>query len=167
MNLTIPVARVRVAASISSPAATSVVRRGDAEFGLGDLILSPLMLNYQFSDDFNANGRVNVYAPTGSYEVGRLANLGKNYWTFEPPLRQPLSLEGVRDVLAIAQPTRSPLPLLGLFGPEPGPPRAGSEGGPPRPDAGGHAPAASPQVSVPVLCPNESVSTPIRCNNVT
>lgn len=25
-----------------------------------------------------------VYAPTGEYEAGRLANVGKNYWTFEP-----------------------------------------------------------------------------------
>ena len=27
-----------------------------------------------------------AYAPTGDYEVGRLANPGKNYWTFEPTL---------------------------------------------------------------------------------
>jgi hypothetical protein len=25
-----------------------------------------------------------VYAPTGSYEVGRLGNTGLNYWTFDP-----------------------------------------------------------------------------------
>jgi hypothetical protein len=25
-----------------------------------------------------------IYAPTGDYEKGKLANLGKNYWTFEP-----------------------------------------------------------------------------------
>jgi len=25
-----------------------------------------------------------IYAPTGKYEVGSIANAGKNYWTFEP-----------------------------------------------------------------------------------
>ena len=28
--------------------------------------------------------RFGVYAPTGEYEQGQLANIGKNYWTFEP-----------------------------------------------------------------------------------
>ena len=28
--------------------------------------------------------RLGIYAPTGEYEVGQLANVGKNYWTFEP-----------------------------------------------------------------------------------
>lgn len=36
------------------------------------------------NDDINWNFRLGIYAPTGSYEVGRLANTGKNYWTIEP-----------------------------------------------------------------------------------
>ena len=51
---------------------------------LGDIVLMPLMLNYNVNPDFNVNFRLNVYAPTGSYEVGRLANTGKNFWTVEP-----------------------------------------------------------------------------------
>ena len=27
-----------------------------------------------------------IYAPTGDYEVGSLANLGRNYWTFDPTI---------------------------------------------------------------------------------
>ena len=42
------------------------------------------MLNYHANDDLDLNARLNIYAPSGSYKVGRLANLGKNYWTFEP-----------------------------------------------------------------------------------
>jgi hypothetical protein len=34
--------------------------------------------------DFKYDLRFGIYAPTGDYEKGRLANIGKNYWTFEP-----------------------------------------------------------------------------------
>ena len=82
MNATIPFPWVEVTANVA--AAGRTVRRTDSEFGLGDIIVAPVMLNYHVSDDFNVNARLNIYTPTGSYEVGRLANLGKNYWTFEP-----------------------------------------------------------------------------------
>jgi hypothetical protein len=62
------------------------VKRSDSVDGLGDIVLMPLMLNYKFTPDFSANFRVGIYAPTGDYEVGRLANPGKNYWTVEPTL---------------------------------------------------------------------------------
>ena len=44
------------------------------------------MLNYNFDLDFNVEFRLTAYAPTGDYEVGRLANTGKNFWTVEPTL---------------------------------------------------------------------------------
>lgn len=59
-------------------------RVSDTESGLGDLLLQPLMLNYHHSPDFNLNMRMSVYVPSGDYEVGRLANPGKNYWSIEP-----------------------------------------------------------------------------------
>jgi len=62
------------------------VKRSDSVDGLGDIVLMPLMLNYKFTPDFSINFRVGIYAPTGSYEVGRLANTGKNFWTIEPTL---------------------------------------------------------------------------------
>ena len=62
------------------------VRRSDSVNGVGDIVLMPLMLNYKFTPDFSMNFRVGIYAPTGSYELGRLANTGKNFWTAEPTL---------------------------------------------------------------------------------
>ncbi len=48
------------------------------------VVLMPVLLNQNFSPDFNINYRLGADAPTGSYEVGRLANTGKNFWTIEP-----------------------------------------------------------------------------------
>jgi hypothetical protein len=62
------------------------IRRSDSVDGLGDIVLMPLMLNYKATEDFSGNFRLGIYAPTGDYEVGRLANPGKNYWTIEPTL---------------------------------------------------------------------------------
>ena len=56
----------------------------DKETGFGDIVLMPLMFNYNINKDLSTNFRLGVYAPTGSYEVGRLANTGKNFWTVEP-----------------------------------------------------------------------------------
>lgn len=60
------------------------VKRSDNVSGVGDIVLMPLMLNYKFTPDFSINFRTAIYAPTGSYELGRLANTGKNFWTIEP-----------------------------------------------------------------------------------
>jgi len=53
---------------------------------LGDLVLMPLMVNYNVNKDLNINARLGLYAPTGSYKYGRYINTGKNYWTVEPTL---------------------------------------------------------------------------------
>jgi hypothetical protein len=34
--------------------------------------------------DLKYDVRMGIYAPTGRFRTGRLANAGKNYWTFEP-----------------------------------------------------------------------------------
>ncbi len=51
--------------------------------GIGDLTLVPVMLAWK-SDSLQYDFLMPVYAPTGSYEVGRLGNTGLNYWTFDP-----------------------------------------------------------------------------------
>ncbi len=87
MSATIPYVWLDVTANVDAtlPGGLPVsVRRSDSVSGVGDIVLMPLMLNYRFSDDFSANFRVGIYAPTGDYEAGQLANAGKNYWTFEP-----------------------------------------------------------------------------------
>ena len=60
------------------------VSRSNSISGIGDIVLMPVMLNQNLSPDFNINYRLGIYVPTGSYEAGRLANTGKNFWTIEP-----------------------------------------------------------------------------------
>lgn len=84
MSATIPFLRVEVEAEVTTGGGGRSVRSRDTEYGLGDIVMMPLMFNYHGNDDLNINTRLVVYAPTGAYEVGRLANLGKNFWTFGP-----------------------------------------------------------------------------------
>ncbi|MEZ9188020.1 transporter [Vibrio sp. 10N.286.52.F8] len=56
----------------------------EEDSGIGDVILAPVMLNQNINSDLNLNYRVSIYAPTGGYKEGQLANTGKNYWTIEP-----------------------------------------------------------------------------------
>lgn len=83
MNVTIPYVDMHVTGNVTLPGG-GVVGRGDSLDALGDIVLQPILLNYHASEDINWNARLSLYAPTGSYEVGQLANTGKNYWTYEP-----------------------------------------------------------------------------------
>jgi hypothetical protein len=51
--------------------------------GIGDLTVVPVMLAWK-PDDWQYDFLMPVYAPTGSYETGRLGNTGLNYWTVDP-----------------------------------------------------------------------------------
>ena len=84
MSATIPFVWMDVTANVT--AGGTRVRRTSSLEGLGDVVLMPLMLNYNVSSNLNLNFRTGLYAPTGDYEVGRLANTSKNFWTFEPTL---------------------------------------------------------------------------------
>ena len=84
MSATIPFVHVHVEVDDEVFALGTTIERKSEESGLGDIVLMPLMFNYHLNDDININSRLAIYAPTGDYQVGRLANLGKNYWTFEP-----------------------------------------------------------------------------------
>lgn len=57
--------------------------RSDTEQGLGDITFIPAMFAWK-NGRFQYNTGLNVYAPTGDYEMGRLANPGMNYWSFNP-----------------------------------------------------------------------------------
>lgn len=63
-----------------------VVRNvSDSANGIGDLTLYPFMLGWtNILPDLKLDARLGIYTPTGKYEVGQLANVGKNYWSFEP-----------------------------------------------------------------------------------
>ena len=57
----------------------------DTANGIGDMTLFPFILGWtNLVPDLKLDTRFSIYAPTGEYEAGRLANVGKNYWTFEP-----------------------------------------------------------------------------------
>jgi hypothetical protein len=51
--------------------------------GFGDLTVVPVMLAWK-TGAWQYDFLLPIYAPTGSYELGRLGNPGLNYWTFDP-----------------------------------------------------------------------------------
>lgn len=57
----------------------------DTANGFGDITVYPFMLGWTGLDgDLKYDVRLGIYVPTGDYKNGDLANVGKNYWTFEP-----------------------------------------------------------------------------------
>jgi hypothetical protein len=59
--------------------------RTDRADGIGDIAISPFMLGWTaLNGDLKYDTRLWIYAPTGEYNKGKLANVGRNYWTLEP-----------------------------------------------------------------------------------
>lgn len=52
--------------------------------GLFDLTFTPLIAGYHFSQTEHISFSLNIWAPTGKYDVGSLANVSLNNWTFIP-----------------------------------------------------------------------------------
>ena len=63
-----------------------MTRRVDSSVsGFGDLTIIPAMLAWKEPEShWQYNFVLPIYAPTGSYQEGRLGNPGLNYWTFDP-----------------------------------------------------------------------------------
>jgi len=80
---TIPFIWLDVDATVTPPIGPSF-RQSDSASGLGDITLYPFMLGWTNAMDLKYDVRLGVYAPSGDYTVGKLANTGRNYWTFEP-----------------------------------------------------------------------------------
>jgi hypothetical protein len=59
------------------------VSGSDRTEGIGDMIIVPAMYAWK-SDYWQYNAYLKVYAPTGDFDAGALANAGLNYWTVEP-----------------------------------------------------------------------------------
>jgi hypothetical protein len=57
--------------------------RRDKEDGIGDITLLPLVMGWK-NGDWQYNALLSIYAPTGDYEAGSLANPGLNRWSFDP-----------------------------------------------------------------------------------
>jgi hypothetical protein len=57
----------------------------DTANGFGDITVYPFLLGWtSLGGDLKYDVRLGIYVPTGEYNKGDLANVGKNYWTFEP-----------------------------------------------------------------------------------
>ena len=67
--------------------------------GLGDIIIDPVILSWH-GKNWHLVTAVDIYCPTGSYNKNRVANLGRNYWTFEPILSGTYVTDGGFDVSA-------------------------------------------------------------------
>jgi len=79
--MALPYTWVDITANVQTPLGT--VRRHSEVSGLGDLTVLPVMLAWK-TGDWQIDAILPIYAPTGSYEKGRLGNTGLNYWTFDP-----------------------------------------------------------------------------------
>lgn len=64
---------------------TITLTKRDTANGFGDITVYPFMLGWTgLGGDLKYDVRLGIYVPTGEYKTGDLANVGKNYWTFEP-----------------------------------------------------------------------------------
>ena len=83
LGLFVPYVWMDATATVTTP--LGAVQRHDTEAGIGDVTLLPVMLGWKHKD-WLFDAVLPIYAPTGQYETGRLANPGRNYWTFDPTL---------------------------------------------------------------------------------
>ncbi|MFO1464684.1 MAG: transporter [bacterium] len=81
-TVSLPVLSLEVDAKVSG-AAGKGISKTDSRTGLGDIYFSPFNLFWR-KGNFTYLSSLGIYAPSGAFSVGRLANLGKNYWTFNP-----------------------------------------------------------------------------------
>jgi len=77
----LPYSWVDISGNVQTPIGTKRVQNSVS--GFGDLTVLPIMLAWKW-EDWQFDATLPIYAPTGSYEKGRLGNTGLNYWTFDP-----------------------------------------------------------------------------------
>lgn len=81
-GIAVPYVWMEAKAQVAGPLGTFTKR--DTASGVGDITVIPFMLGWTNGPDLKYDVRLNIYAPSGEYDVGALANVGKNYWSFEP-----------------------------------------------------------------------------------
>ena len=77
----VPYVWMSVSATLSTPLGSRI--RTESANGLGDMTIVPLMMAWKL-DSWQFNSLLTIYAPTGKFDVGSLANTGLNYWSFDP-----------------------------------------------------------------------------------
>ncbi|MCX6981604.1 MAG: transporter [Verrucomicrobia bacterium] len=77
---------VKAGTELTGPGGRTIARGvRDTASDIGDITFYPFMLGWKaLGGDLKYDIRLGIYAPSGGFETGRLANTGKNYWTFEP-----------------------------------------------------------------------------------
>ena len=78
----LPYTWLDISGNVQLPGGGSVARHSEVS-GFGDLAVLPVMLAWKMGD-WQIDAMLPIFAPTGSYENGRLGNPGLNYWTFDP-----------------------------------------------------------------------------------
>ena len=81
-GLIAPYVFMNVTGTVTGPLGKTITRT-DTTSGIGDITLIPFWLEWT-NGDLRWGVQLDVYAPTGDYKAGQLANVGLNYWTFEP-----------------------------------------------------------------------------------
>lgn len=82
--LTVPFIWNRASATLSAGGASRTVSQSDS--GVFDLLITPIVAGYHFSPTSHASASLGIWAPTGGFQKGQLANYGLNYWTVAPTL---------------------------------------------------------------------------------
>ena len=77
----LPYTWLQISGNLQTPGGP--VRTQSNVSGLGDLTVVPVMLAWK-TGNWQIDALMPIYAPTGSYQEGRLGNPGLNYWTFDP-----------------------------------------------------------------------------------
>jgi len=77
-----PLAWLEVTANLSLGPLS--IRKTESTFGLFDLVFTPIIASHHFSQTDHVAFSFTFWAPTGSFEKGRLVNLSQNTWTFIP-----------------------------------------------------------------------------------
>jgi hypothetical protein len=84
VGVAIPYVWMEAKGEVTGPLGNTFTKRDKAS-GIGDILFYPFMLGWTcLGGDLKSDVRLGIYAPTGDYDTGELANVGKNYWTFEP-----------------------------------------------------------------------------------
>ena len=81
-SVSFPLAWLEVTANLSLGPLS--IRKTESTFGLFDLVFTPIIASHHFSQTDHLAFSFTFWAPTGSFEKGRLVNLSQNTWTFIP-----------------------------------------------------------------------------------
>ncbi|WP_130620931.1 SphA family protein [Dyella amyloliquefaciens] len=80
--VTLPIAYADV--NVNARLGPFSARRSDTDFGLYDMFFAPVIASHHFNELQHVSLSLYIYAPTGDYTKGKLANLSLNNWTFSP-----------------------------------------------------------------------------------